>query len=62
MNQPFQQEAGHPGEDTDLSIEQREQELDEQVEETFPASDAPSTTPITRVGSPQRDEDEGEGE
>ena len=32
-----------------------EQEIDESLEETFPASDPPSWTLLARIGSPKRD-------
>jgi hypothetical protein len=32
-----------------------EQEIDESLEETFPASDPPSWTLLSRIGSPKRD-------
>jgi hypothetical protein len=34
-----------------------EQEIDESLEETFPASDPPSWTLLARIGSPKRGRD-----
>ncbi|MCC6238180.1 MAG: hypothetical protein IT299_11515 [Dehalococcoidia bacterium] len=53
-------QAAHPSE-TAQERQRRNEAIDEQLRESFPASDAPSSSPVTGIGAPSAEPEGPEG-